>query len=74
MGPKARDLMQAVSPNDFSNAAHPFGRACDIEIGLGLARAHRVSYVGELGWEIYGLPTRPRMSSRRWRAPAPIWG
>ncbi|MAC77401.1 MAG: FAD-dependent oxidoreductase [Rhodobacteraceae bacterium] len=53
MGPKARDLMQAVSPNDFSNAVNPFGTAQEIELGLGLARVHRVSYVGELGWEIY---------------------
>jgi 4-methylaminobutanoate oxidase (formaldehyde-forming) len=53
MGPKSRELMQAVSPNDFSNEAHPFGMAREIEIGMGLARAHRVTYVGELGWEIY---------------------
>jgi len=53
MGPRARDLMRAVSPDDFSNAAHPFGTAREVEIGMGLARAHRVSYVGELGWEIY---------------------
>ena len=53
MGPKARDLMRKVSPNDFSNEANPFGTAQEIEIGMGLARVHRVSYVGELGWEIY---------------------
>ena len=53
MGPNARKLMQAVSPNDFSNEVNPFGTAQEIEIGLGLARVHRVSYVGELGWEIY---------------------
>ena len=53
MGPNARKLMQAVSPNDFSNAANPFGTAQDIELGMGLARVHRVSYVGELGWEVY---------------------
>ena len=53
MGPRAREVMQAVSPDDFSNAAHPFGHARQIEIGMGLARAHRVSYVGELGWEVY---------------------
>jgi glycine cleavage system aminomethyltransferase T len=53
MGPKARELMQKVSPNDFSNAHHPFGTAREIEIGMGLARAHRVTYVGELGWELY---------------------
>jgi 4-methylaminobutanoate oxidase (formaldehyde-forming) len=53
MGPNARKLMQAVSPNDFSNDANPFGTAREIEIGMGLARVHRVTYVGELGWEIY---------------------
>ena len=53
MGPRARDLLQAVSPNDFSNAVNPFGTAQEIEVGMGLARVHRVTYVGELGWEIY---------------------
>lgn len=53
MGPKARDLMNLVSPNDFSNEANPFGTAQEIELGMGLARVHRVTYVGELGWEIY---------------------
>ncbi|MEQ8482437.1 MAG: FAD-dependent oxidoreductase [Hoeflea sp.] len=53
MGPNARALMQAVSPDDFSNESHPFGTAREIEIGMGLARAHRVTYVGELGWELY---------------------
>ncbi|MBL0371656.1 GcvT family protein [Rhizobium sp. KVB221] len=53
MGPKARDLMQKVSPNDFSNEHHPFASAREIEVGMGLTRAHRVTYVGELGWELY---------------------
>jgi glycine cleavage system T protein len=53
MGPNARALMQQVSPGDFSNAVNPFGTAQEIELGLGIARIHRVSYVGELGWEIY---------------------
>ena len=53
MGPKAREVMQAVSPNDFSNDVNPFGTAQEIELGMGLARVHRVTYVGELGWEIY---------------------
>ncbi|RYG91134.1 FAD-dependent oxidoreductase [Loktanella sp. IMCC34160] len=53
MGPNARAVLQAVSPNDFSNEANPFGTAQEIELGMGLARVHRVSYVGELGWEIY---------------------
>ncbi|MEH6528197.1 MAG: FAD-dependent oxidoreductase [Sneathiella sp.] len=53
MGPNSRKLLQMVSPNDFSNAHNPFGTAQEIEIGMGLARVHRVTYVGELGWEIY---------------------
>lgn len=53
MGPRSRDLLARVSPDDFSNAGFPFGTAREIEIGLGIARAHRVSYVGELGWELY---------------------
>ncbi|MEP3047125.1 MAG: FAD-dependent oxidoreductase [Roseibium sp.] len=53
MGPNSRKLLEAVSPNDFTNLANPFGTAQEIEIGMGLARAHRVTYVGELGWEIY---------------------
>ncbi len=56
MGPQSREVLAKVSPNDFSNAAHPFGQAMEIEIGMGLARAHRVTYVGELGWELY-IPT-----------------
>ncbi|WP_019955977.1 GcvT family protein [Yoonia vestfoldensis] len=53
MGPNSRALLQKVSPNDFSNDHNPFGTAQEIEIGMALARVHRVSYVGELGWEVY---------------------
>lgn len=53
MGPNARKLLQKVSPNDFSNDTNPFGTAQEIELGMGLARVHRVTYVGELGWEVY---------------------
>jgi len=53
MGPNARAIMEKISPNEFSNDANPFGTAQEIELGMGLARVHRVSYVGELGWEIY---------------------
>jgi len=53
MGPNARRLLQMVSPNDFTNDVNPFGTAQEIEIGMGTARVHRVTYVGELGWEIY---------------------
>jgi len=50
MGPNARALMQKVSPDAFEA---PFGSAYEVELGLAMARVHRVSYVGELGWEVY---------------------
>ena len=56
MGPKSREVIQKVSPNDFSNENNPFGTWQEIEIAMGFARAHRVTYVGELGWELY-VPT-----------------
>ncbi|SDJ79355.1 4-methylaminobutanoate oxidase (formaldehyde-forming) [Bradyrhizobium sp. Rc2d] len=56
MGPKSRELMRRVSPADFSNDAFPFRSSKEIEIGYAIATAQRVTYVGELGWEIY-LPT-----------------
>jgi len=53
MGPNARAVLSEVTPQALDNEAFPFGWVREIEIGMGLARAHRVSYVGELGWEIY---------------------
>jgi 4-methylaminobutanoate oxidase (formaldehyde-forming) len=53
MGPKARSLLQPLTNADLSNAAFPFGTARTIELGMALVRAHRITYVGELGWEIY---------------------
>ena len=55
-GPNARDLLAAVSTSDFSTAAFPFGTAQTIEIGYQHALALRVSYTGELGYELY-IPT-----------------
>lgn len=56
MGPDARALLQKVSPADFSNPAFPFATAQEIEIGYCKGYALRVTYVGELGWELY-IPT-----------------
>ncbi|NMM45634.1 FAD-dependent oxidoreductase [Rhodospirillaceae bacterium KN72] len=53
MGPGSRALLEAVSGEDFSNAAFPFGTSRDIPVGYAQARASRVTYVGELGWELY---------------------
>ena len=53
MGPNSRKLLQRVTSSDLSNSANPFGTAKWIDIAAATARAHRISYVGELGWEIY---------------------
>src|SRR6266702_556993 len=52
-GPRARELVQQVSENDFSNEAFPYLTAQQVTIGDIPALALRVTYVGELGWEIY---------------------
>ncbi|HLB79635.1 MAG TPA: FAD-dependent oxidoreductase, partial [Dongiaceae bacterium] len=53
MGPSSRALLASVSAADFSNTAFPFGTAQEIELGPAPVRAMRISYVGELGWELY---------------------
>ena len=53
MGPKARSLLRLLSPNALENDAFSFGECQQIEIGMATARAHRISYVGELGWELH---------------------
>jgi heterotetrameric sarcosine oxidase gamma subunit len=53
MGPKSRPLLQLLSGADLSNAEFPFGRSKEIEIGYARVRASRITYVGELGWELY---------------------
>ena len=56
MGPRARRLLSRVTDADVSNEAFPFGTFQDIGLGVGTGRALRVTYVGELGWEIH-VPT-----------------
>ncbi|MEQ1520730.1 MAG: FAD-dependent oxidoreductase [Aestuariivirga sp.] len=56
MGPNSRALLQKMSGADLSNVAFPFGTSKEIEIGYARVRASRITYVGELGWELY-IPT-----------------
>jgi len=53
MGPRSRELLMRVSPADFSDAAFPFATSREIEIGYALALAFRMTFVGELGWELH---------------------
>ena len=56
MGPKARDLLQSLTPDDMSHKGFPFASSREIELGYGYVRASRITFVGELGWELY-IPT-----------------
>ncbi|HIF97816.1 MAG TPA: FAD-dependent oxidoreductase [Myxococcales bacterium] len=56
MGPDSRELLGRVTSADLSNASFPFATSQEIELDYGLVRAMRITYVGELGWELY-IPT-----------------
>ena len=56
MGPLARAVLAAVTPDDVADAGFPFRSSREIEIGFARVLALRISYVGELGWELY-IPT-----------------
>ena len=53
MGPNSRALLQKLTTADLTNATFPFGASKEIEIGYARLRASRISYMGELGWELY---------------------
>jgi glycine cleavage system aminomethyltransferase T len=52
-GPDARAILQKTTPSDLGNAAFPFMTAQEIAVGTVPCLALRVTYVGELGWELY---------------------
>ena len=72
-GPRARDLVQTVSQEDISNAAFPYLTARSLTIGTVPIYAIRISYVGELGWELY-TPTEYglRLWDTLWKAGQPL--
>ncbi|MCQ3972714.1 MAG: glycine cleavage system protein T [Anaerolineae bacterium] len=68
-GPQARNLVQAATDHDMSHAAFPFATCQWVDFGSVRALASRISYVGELGWEIY-VPFEQggRLWDRLWEA------
>jgi 4-methylaminobutanoate oxidase (formaldehyde-forming) len=52
-GPNAREVLSRVTDSDVSESAFPFMQARPIRVGPTAALAQRVTYVGELGWELY---------------------
>ena len=68
-GPRARDVLAACSDDDFSDAGFPFATCRSIELGGLRALASRISYVGELGWELYvPFEEGARAFARLWKA------
>ena len=53
-GPRARDVLAAVTDTDVSNEAFRYMTMCPLAVGEAPCFAQRISYVGELGWELYG--------------------
>ena len=56
MGPRSRELLATLTDADLSNDAFPFATSEVIDLGFARVRASRITYVGELGWELY-VPT-----------------
>jgi glycine cleavage system aminomethyltransferase T/glycine/D-amino acid oxidase-like deaminating enzyme len=53
MGPGSRSLLSSLTDSDFCNEAFPFGTSRVIDLAYARVRASRITYVGELGWELY---------------------
>jgi 4-methylaminobutanoate oxidase (formaldehyde-forming) len=53
MGPRSRDLLTRLSDDRFDDEAFPFGTSRMVRLGYSTMRATRITYVGELGWELY---------------------
>ncbi len=71
-GPRARDILASVTSDDVSHEGLPFGTCRTLEIGSQLVLASRISYVGDLGWELYvPLEQGGRLWDVLWEAGAP---
>ncbi|SFM69603.1 dimethylglycine oxidase [Pseudonocardia ammonioxydans] len=72
-GPRARDLLASVTPDDVSAEGFPFGRAKWITIAGSPVLALRVSYVGDLGWELHApFEQGRRLWDELWAAGGPL--
>jgi len=71
-GPRARDVLASVTADDVSHAGFGFGTCRDIEIGGVVVLASRISYVGELGWELHvPIEQGARLWDTLWEAGRP---
>ena len=72
-GPRSRELLAGLTDADLSDRAFPFARAREIEVGWALALAVRISFTGELGWELYApVESLPALYERLVEAGRPL--
>ncbi|HUY47515.1 MAG TPA: FAD-dependent oxidoreductase [Streptosporangiaceae bacterium] len=72
-GPRARDVLQSVAASDLSHAGFPFGTCREVEIAGLAVLASRISYVGELGWELHvPMEQGARLWDALWEAGVPL--
>jgi sarcosine dehydrogenase len=69
MGPRSRALLRRLTDGELGTEAFPFGTSREIPVGPAVVRASRITYVGELGWELY-IPTAhaPAVYDALWAA------
>ena len=70
-GPHSRALLQKMTTTDVANAAYPFRAAREIDIGFARVLCIRITYLGELGYELYVPAEQARTSTIGWSTPAP---
>lgn len=71
-GPRARDILSAVTADDVSHEGFAFGTCRTLEVGSQLVLASRISYVGDLGWELYvPIEQGARLWDTLWEAGVP---
>ena len=71
-GPRARDILASVTPDDVSNDGFGFGTCRTIAVGSQQVLASRISYVGDLGWELYvPMEQGARLWDTLWEAGSP---
>jgi heterotetrameric sarcosine oxidase gamma subunit len=71
-GPRARDVLASVTPDDVSHRGFGFGTCREIEVGGVVVLASRISYVGELGWELHvPIEQGARLWDTLWQAGQP---
>ena len=71
-GPRARDILSSVTSDDVSHEGFPFGTCRDLEVGSQIVLGSRISYVGDLGWELYvPMEQGARLWDTLWEAGQP---